>query len=79
LVQFSERQKIQIDFRSDMSSPLPFEIGLSVFRVLQEALHNAVKHSGAKKVEVQVAEQSNEVHLIVKDSGNGLATSKQQS
>jgi PAS domain S-box-containing protein len=70
--EFSERQKMQIDFRSDVSGPLPIEIGLALFRVLQEALHNAVKHSGVKQVEVQVAEQSNEVHLLVRDSGRGF-------
>ena len=70
--EFSERQKMEVDFRSDVSSPLPFEIGLCLFRVLQEALNNAVKHSGVKRVEVQVVEQSNEVHLLVRDSGNGF-------
>jgi PAS domain S-box-containing protein len=70
--EFSERQKVEVDFRSDVSSPLSFEIGLSLFRVLQEALHNAVKHSGVKRVEVQVAEYSNEFHLIVKDLGCGF-------
>jgi len=70
--EFSERQKMEVDFRSNVSSPLPFEIGLCLFRVLQEALNNAVKHSGVKRVEVQVVEQSNEVHLLVRDSGNGF-------
>ena len=70
--EFSERQKMQVDFRSDVSGSLPFEIGLSLFRVLQEAVHNAVKHSGANQVEVQVAEHSNEVHLLIRDSGNGF-------
>src|SRR5262249_23754283 len=70
--ELSERQKMDVDFRSDVSSPLPFEIGLSLFRVLQEALRNAVKHSGVKRVEVQVAEQLNEVHLLVRDSGRGF-------
>ena len=70
--EFSERQIMDVDFRSDVASPLPFEIGLSLFRVLQEALHNAAKHSGTKRVEVQVAEHSNEVHLLVRDSGSGF-------
>ena len=70
--EFGERQEMQIDFGSDVSGPLPFEIGLALFRVLQEALHNAVKHSGVKRAEVQVAEQSNEVHLLVRDSGSGF-------
>jgi len=70
--EFSERRKIEVDFRSDVSRPLPFEIGVSLFRVLQEALNNAFRHSGVKRFEVRVAEQSNEVHLLVRDSGKGF-------
>jgi PAS domain S-box-containing protein len=70
--EFGERQKMEIDFRSDVSSALPPEIGLSLFRVIQEALHNAQKHSGVRRIEVQLAEQSNEVHLTVRDSGRGF-------
>ena len=70
--EFAERQKMEIEFRSDVSSPLPFEIGLSLFRVLQEALHNVAKHSGVKRVEVQMTQPTNEVHLIVRDSGGGF-------
>jgi signal transduction histidine kinase len=44
--EFAERQKLELDFRSYVSSPLPCELGISLFRVLQEALQNAVKHSG---------------------------------
>ena len=46
--EFAERQKVEIDFRNNVSSVLPFEVGLCLFRVLQEALHNAVKHRGVK-------------------------------
>jgi len=70
--EFAERQKMEIDFRSEVSTPLPFEIGLCLFRVLQEALHNSVKHSQVKRFEVQLKEQSNEVHLVVSDSGMGF-------
>ena len=70
--ELSERQEMEIDFRCDVSSALPFEVGLSLFRVLQEALHNVIKHSGVKHVEVQLVEQSNEVLLTVRDSGTGF-------
>jgi PAS domain S-box-containing protein len=70
--EFGERQNMLIDFKSDVSSVVPFDIGISLFRVLQEALHNAIKYSGTKRVEVQLAERSNEVHLIVHDSGKGF-------
>jgi len=70
--ELGERQKIDVNFNSDVASSLPIEIGLSLLRVLQEALQNAAKHSGAKRVEVQLTEHSNEVHLVVSDSGKGF-------
>jgi PAS domain S-box-containing protein len=70
--EFGERQKVEIDFSSDAPSALPFEIGLSLLRVLQEALHNAVKHSGVKRIEVQLRKDSGEIRLMVRDSGKGF-------
>jgi len=70
--EFAGRQKIEIECRHDVRSTLPPEIELCLFRVLQEALHNAVKHSGVNRIEVQLREQSGEIHLIVSDSGRGF-------
>jgi PAS domain S-box-containing protein len=70
--EFSERQKMEIDFKNEVSSTLPFEVGLSLFRVIQEALHNAQKHSGVKRIEVQLREDSGEIHLLVSDLGRGF-------
>ena len=63
---------MQIDCRQDVRSTLPQEIGLSLFRVLQEALHNAAKHSGVKRIEVQLHEESDEIHLTIRDLGKGF-------
>jgi len=70
--ELSERQRIEIDFRTDVAQALPLEIGISLFRVLQEALHNAVKHSGVKLVQVQLLEDTGGIQLIVSDSGTGF-------
>jgi PAS domain S-box-containing protein len=70
--EFGERQRIEIDFRNGICSTLPLDIGLCLLRVLQEALHNAVKHSGVKRIEVELSEHSNQVHLIIHDSGKGF-------
>jgi len=70
--EFGERRKIEVDFRSDVSSFLPPEIGLTLFRILQEALHNAAKHSGVKSVEVQMREHQGEIQLIISDPGKGF-------
>jgi PAS domain S-box-containing protein len=70
--EYGERQKMEIDFSNDVNSPLPFEIGLSLFRILQEALHNAAKYSGVKRAKVQLREEQGDLHLLVSDSGKGF-------
>ena len=70
--EFGERQKMKIDFRSDVPDALPLDVGRTLFRLLQEALRNASKHSGVKQVDVQLFEDSGEVHFIVSDKGRGF-------
>jgi PAS domain S-box-containing protein len=70
--EFAERQKLQIAFQSHNVPQLPREISLCLFRILQEALQNAAKHSGAKQIEVKLVEKSGEIHLTVSDSGKGF-------
>ena len=70
--EFGERQRIQIDFEHDVQGTFPPEISLCLFRVLQEALHNAVKHSGVKRVKIALTEDSGEIHLLIRDFGKGF-------
>jgi signal transduction histidine kinase len=71
--EFAERQGIQVEFKSpEAKISLPREIGLCLFRVLQEALHNAAKHSGVRRIEVQLREDAGEIHLLVSDLGRGF-------
>jgi PAS domain S-box-containing protein len=70
--EFAERQNMVIAFKSDVSSAVPLEIGISLFRVLQEALHNALKHSGTKSIAVELQEGRDEIHLTVTDQGRGF-------
>jgi PAS domain S-box-containing protein len=69
---FAERQNMEIAFNSHDVPELPDETSLCLFRVLQEATHNAARHSGAQRVEVQLAGDSHEIHLTVRDSGRGF-------
>ena len=69
----SEMNDVQIDFKEDgVPRTLPNEVSLSLFRILQQAVHNAVEHSGVKHMEVGLWEQSHELHLQVKDLGKGF-------
>ena len=40
--------------------------------MLQEALHNAAKHSGVRHFEVELWGAQDEIHLVVSDSGEGF-------
>jgi PAS domain S-box-containing protein len=71
--ELSDQHKAAIDFtHADIPHTMPEEISLCLFRVLQEALHNAVKHSGARRFEVQLRGVSNEIQLMIRDRGRGF-------
>jgi len=71
--EFGETQKVEIDFKThDLQSPVAPDVSLCFFRVLQEALHNSVKHSGVRHFEVRLWGTSDEIHLTVSDSGAGF-------
>lgn len=72
---FEEERKAEINLEiRDLPSTLPPNISLCLFRVLQEALHNSVKHSGVRQFEVRLWGMPGEVHLMVRDSGAGFDT-----
>jgi len=43
-----------------------------VFRIIQEALNNIIKHANAKEVLIQLSETTEEYHYIVEDDGDGF-------
>jgi len=56
----------------NIPTELPREISLCLYRVLQGALQNVVKHSGAVHADVSLSGQINTISLTVKDSGAGF-------
>jgi PAS domain S-box-containing protein len=71
--ELSEQQKVEIDFTDrDVADTVPQHIATCLFRVLQEALHNGVKHSKARHFDVTVQATTDAVCLTVADSGLGF-------
>jgi PAS domain S-box-containing protein len=71
--ELSEQKKVEIEFSHEgIPRSLPKEISLCLFRVLQEALQNAVKHSGERHFRVELLGSSEEIQLTVSDSGVGF-------
>jgi PAS domain S-box-containing protein len=71
--EFSASQNVEIDFRHDeIPTPVSREISLCLFRVMQEALHNAAKHSKARRLAVRLSSSENQLQLTVSDHGVGF-------
>jgi len=71
--EFSERQGVRVDFNGEaVPKNLSKEISLCLFRVLQESLQNAKKHSGSPHLQVSFTYNSDKIELTVRDSGTGF-------
>jgi two-component system NarL family sensor kinase len=58
------------NFKSDLE--------ISVYRILQELITNAIKHAKASVLSVQLYERNDNLILIVSDNGKGLSETDQQ-
>ncbi|MCS6770676.1 MAG: PAS domain S-box protein [Kiritimatiellae bacterium] len=45
---------------------------LHLYRIAQEAVHNAIRHGGAKQICIRLARSANEIHLEIEDNGRGF-------
>jgi PAS domain S-box-containing protein len=71
--EFATRQAVEIDFQNDdIAEPVAHEISLGLFRILQEALHNAAQHSQAQRFDVRLGCSAQELQLTVSDRGVGF-------
>jgi PAS domain S-box-containing protein len=71
--ELSEKTKVEIGFEyAGIPHTLSKEVSLCLFRVLQEALLNAVKHSGARSFTVDLQGTEESIELTVADFGAGF-------
>ena len=63
--------RIKRDFDAEEKA-IPTELRIVIFRILQEALNNVAKHSGAKNVEISVRKREGRIELGIKDDGAGF-------
>ena len=48
---------------------------INIYRILQEAVNNTIKHAAATEVKIDVIESDEELHLAVQDNGKGFRNS----
>jgi signal transduction histidine kinase len=78
--EFSRRTHLPVIFEADDSLPdLPDPYNITLYRTLQEALTNVVKHARASQVWVDLSVEENTVNLTVQDNGSGFTEEKSKS
>ena len=71
--EFTRRTKLPINFEADPSLPmLPDVYSITLYRVLQEALTNVIKHAEASQAWVDLTVEDQIISLTVQDNGKGF-------
>jgi PAS domain S-box-containing protein len=73
---FAERSGIPVDL--DISAEvgrLPREVETALFRIVQEALNNIYRHSGARRAEIRISRGAMDVTMEIRDEGHGMGES----
>jgi two-component system sensor histidine kinase UhpB len=69
---FAERTQIETTYESNEPPRLADQIETHLFRITQEALTNAARHSGANRVAVSLKVEDGTIRLAIEDNGRGL-------
>ena len=78
--EFSRRTRLPIIFEVDEDLPvLPDIYNITLYRVLQEALTNIVKHAQASQIWVDLTVEDQTISLTVQDNGHGFVEGNTQS
>jgi two-component system sensor histidine kinase UhpB len=75
LKRFAERTGIRAQLVAALPDRLPSDIEASLYRIIQEAMNNVARHSGASACSVTINTVANEVRLVVEDNGCGVKSS----
>jgi PAS domain S-box-containing protein len=71
--ELSKQHELNIKFSErNVPTHLPKDVSLCLFRIAQEALHNAVKYSGVSQFIVELSGVEGAVQLVVSDAGAGF-------
>jgi PAS domain S-box-containing protein len=75
LAQRSSMSGTRVRFQSRQDAPPTIELKIRnhLYRIAQEAVQNALKHSGAKNIDIELWSRPGDIRLSIIDNGQGLA------
>ena len=70
---FSEATSIRVDLEAQLGEErLPAEVETTLYRIVQEALTNIVKHAEASRVSILLVRRSGSAAVVIEDDGQGF-------
>ena len=70
---FGKQYNLQLQFfHKDVTGSIPRDVSLCLFRIVQEALRNVIKHSGATEARVDLVMNNGRLELSISDAGSGF-------
>jgi len=70
--EFARQNHLEIDFDYAELPPLSPDVMTCLYRVAQEAVRNAERHSGSRRVRIELAATPESIRLCVSDAGRGF-------
>ena len=70
--EFKATSTITIDWSIDVPRSLPSELNSTLYRIIQAALTNIIRHSSATEATLQITTHSQTLYLVIKDNGRGF-------
>jgi len=65
------KKNIEINWNVNSDWPRDPEKKINLYRIAQEAMHNALKHSGADTIKINISRQADMYTLLIRDNGRG--------
>ena len=69
---FESNQTANINFTTNYTKCVGIEIELQLYRIVQEAIHNAIKHANATQIDIKLHLLKTELTLLISDNGSGM-------
>lgn len=63
---------VETNIQSLGNDRLPFFVEMGLYRLIQEALTNVIRHAKAKTVSVQVQQEGTHIRIVIADDGVGF-------
>jgi signal transduction histidine kinase/ligand-binding sensor domain-containing protein len=76
IIKINDTEKVTVHFDTNLETRLNETVEISVYRIVQEALNNMVKHSQAKNISLQLMRTTSSLEIRITDDGKGFDVSR---